>query len=141
MIWYLQTGDSGSYLASLAATLADELRTNFGEVLAQLEDLRLAEWADQAPPPPSRPRHGHQSPTSGHAFQPTAAGLRQGAPGLHTYANYPPKVLKVIIQMVFPFNTKQLTGPLLRFSLETVQLLSYSIPYHKPRPQGNDIST
>ena len=108
MHWFLikisiiQTGDSGSYLASLAATLADDLRTNFSEVLAQLEDLRLAEWADQAPPPPSRPRHAlhqqqQQSPAAGHAHAhrhqpPGHASQRQAGPGLHNYANYPSKV-------------------------------------------------
>ena len=51
----MQAGDSGSQMASLAAALADELRVGFGEVLNQLEDLRLAEWSDQAPPPPSHP--------------------------------------------------------------------------------------
>ena len=43
------------------------MRTSFNEVLGQLEDLRLAEWADQAPPPPSHPSR----------------------PSPHTYANYP----------------------------------------------------
>lgn len=60
-------GDSGTHLASLAARLADDMRTSFNEVLGQLEDLRLAEWADQAPPPPSHPSR----------------------PSPHTYANYP----------------------------------------------------
>lgn len=60
-------GDSGTHLASLAARLADDMRTSFNEVLGQLEDLRLAEWADQAPPPPSHPTR----------------------PSPHTYANYP----------------------------------------------------
>merc|ERR1719412_2014864 len=52
---YTQAGDSGSHLASLAATLAEDFKTNFPDVLGQLEDLRLAEWSDQAPPPPSLP--------------------------------------------------------------------------------------
>jgi len=74
---YTQAGDSGSHLASLAATLSEDFKTNFQDVLGQLEDLRLAEWSDQAPPPPSlpplpplpRPTPGHSPP--------------------HTYANYP----------------------------------------------------
>lgn len=64
------TGDAGSYLAGLAARYADELRTGFHEVLGQLEDLRLAEWSDHAPPPPTHPS-------------------LPGRPNLHTYANYP----------------------------------------------------
>ena len=52
---YFQAGDSGSHLASLAATLSEDFKTNFQDVLGQLEDLRLAEWSDQAPPPPSLP--------------------------------------------------------------------------------------
>jgi len=60
-------GDSGTHLASLAARLAEDMRTSFNEVLGQLEDLRLAEWSDQAPPPPSPPSR----------------------PSPHTYANYP----------------------------------------------------
>jgi len=68
------SGDSSGYLASLAATLADELRTTFQDVLSQLEDLRLAEWSDQAPPPPSNPRHG--------------AGMQRSCVN-HNYANYP----------------------------------------------------
>ena len=65
-----QTGDAGSYLAGLATRYADELRTSFHEVLGQLEDLRLAEWSDQAPPPPAHP----------------SLPVR---PHLHTYANFP----------------------------------------------------
>jgi hypothetical protein len=79
-----QTGDSGPYLATLAATLADELRTNFSEVLAQLEDLRLAEWADQAPPPPSHPRHHQQQQQQQQQHQ------------LHNYANYPSRVRRYL---------------------------------------------
>ena len=70
----LQAGDSGSYLASLAAQLSQELGTTYHAVLQQLEDLRLAEWADQAPPPPSPPGHRASHSTT-------------SSP--HTYANYP----------------------------------------------------
>ena len=70
-----QTGDSGSHLASLAVRLSDDFNTSFNDVLGQLEDLRLAEWSDQAPPPPSLP--------------PLPPLPRQEAP--HTYANYPPQ--------------------------------------------------
>ena len=67
-----QAGDSGSHLASLAARLSEDFKTNFQDVLGQLEDLRLAEWSDQAPPPPALP------------LPPIP---RQSPP--HTYANYP----------------------------------------------------
>ena len=70
----LQAGDSGSYLASLAAQLSQEMGTSFNAVLQQLEDLRLAEWADQAPPPPTHP--GYRTTQS-------------AASSPHTYANYP----------------------------------------------------
>ena len=50
-----QPGDSGSHLASLAVRLSDDFNTSFNDVLGQLEDLGLAEWSDQAPPPPSLP--------------------------------------------------------------------------------------
>ena len=69
-----QPGDSGSHLASLAVRLSDDFNTSFNDVLGQLEDLRLAEWSDQAPPPPSLP--------------PLPPLPRQETP--HTYANYPP---------------------------------------------------
>ena len=69
----MQAGDSGSHLASLAATLAEDFKTNFPDVLGQLEDLRLAEWSDQAPPPPSLP--------------PLPPAPRPGPPPPHTYAN------------------------------------------------------
>ena len=39
----------------LATRYSTELRTNYGDVLQQLEDLRLAEWSDHAPPPPLAP--------------------------------------------------------------------------------------
>ena len=39
----------------LATRYSAELRTNYGDVLQQLEDLRLAEWSDHAPPPPLAP--------------------------------------------------------------------------------------
>jgi len=68
------TGDSGTYLASLAARLAEELSSSFNDVLGQLEDLRLAEWSDQAPPPPS---------------DPSSARPQQKPGSPHNYANYP----------------------------------------------------
>jgi len=67
-------GDSGSYLASLAAQLSQEMGTSYHSVLQQLEDLRLAEWSDQAPPPPSHPGHRPTHTTTN---------------STHTYANYP----------------------------------------------------
>jgi len=68
-------GDSGSYLASLAAQLSQEMGTSYHSVLQQLEDLRLAEWSDQAPPPPSHPGH-----------RPSHTTVQNSS---HTYANYP----------------------------------------------------
>ena len=50
--------------------------TSYHSVLQQLEDLRLAEWADQAPPPPTHPGHRNQQ-----------QGPSNSSP--HTYANYP----------------------------------------------------
>ena len=50
---FLQSGDG--YLVGLATRYSTELRTNYGDVLQQLEDLRLAEWSDHAPPPPLAP--------------------------------------------------------------------------------------
>ena len=61
-------------MASLAARLAEELSSSFNEVLGQLEDLRLAEWSDQAPPPPS---------------DPSSARPQQKPGSPHNYANYP----------------------------------------------------
>ena len=74
--WHcFQNGDSGSYLASLAAQLSQEMGTSYHSVLQQLEDLRLAEWSDQAPPPPSHPGHRPTHTTTNNST--------------HTYANYP----------------------------------------------------
>ena len=50
---FFQSGDG--YLVGLATRYSTELRTNYGDVLQQLEDLRLAEWSDHAPPPPLAP--------------------------------------------------------------------------------------
>ena len=72
---FFQNGDSGSYLASLAAQLSQEMGTSYHSVLQQLEDLRLAEWSDQAPPPPSQPGH-----------RPSHTTVQNSS---HTYANYP----------------------------------------------------
>ena len=44
-------------VGSLAYTTPSTI-INYTEVLQQLEDLRLAEWSDQAPPPPSAPVPG-----------------------------------------------------------------------------------
>lgn len=52
-VGFLQSGDG--YLVGLATRYSTELRTNYGDVLQQLEDLRLAEWSDHAPPPPLAP--------------------------------------------------------------------------------------
>lgn len=57
-LFSLQKGDS--YLMGLSARYAQELGTSIHQVLQQLEDLRLAEWSDHAPPPPSVP-NGHSS--------------------------------------------------------------------------------
>ena len=67
---YFQTGDN--CLVQLAARYTQEMQMlvgslayttpsttiNYSEVLQQLEDLRLAEWSDHAPPPPSAPLPG-----------------------------------------------------------------------------------
>ena len=42
-------------MVGLATRYSTEIRTNYGDVLQQLEDLRLAEWSDHAPPPPCAP--------------------------------------------------------------------------------------
>jgi len=57
------TGDN--YLVQLAARYAEELpvRPRYQDVLQQLEDLRLAEWSDHAPPPPSAPIPGSSAET------------------------------------------------------------------------------
>ena len=52
------------YLVELATRYSTELRTNYGDVLQQLEDLRLAEWSDHAPPPPLAPGHNGQQSCS-----------------------------------------------------------------------------
>ena len=44
-------------VGSLAYT-TPSTNINYNEVLQQLEDLRLAEWSDHAPPPPSAPVPG-----------------------------------------------------------------------------------
>ena len=50
---FFQSADG--YLVEVATRYSTELRTNYGDVLQQLEDLRLAEWSDHAPPPPLAP--------------------------------------------------------------------------------------
>ena len=54
----MQNGDS--YLVHLAARYSMDLGTLHHEVLQQLEDLRLAEWSDRAPPPPAVPNQQQQ---------------------------------------------------------------------------------
>ena len=70
IIIFFQTGDN--CLVQLASRYTQELQRlvgslayttpstliNCAEVLQQLEDLRLAEWSDHAPPPPSAPLPG-----------------------------------------------------------------------------------
>ena len=71
--YLFQTGDA--CLVQLAARYTQELQRsvgslnyttsstiiNYPDVLQQLEDLRLAEWSDHAPPPPSAPIPGNFS--------------------------------------------------------------------------------
>jgi len=52
---YTSPKSGDGYLVGLATRYSTELRTNYGDVLQQLEDLRLAEWSDHAPPPPLAP--------------------------------------------------------------------------------------
>merc|ERR1719323_1794713 len=52
---YTSSKSGDGYLVGLATRYSAELRTNYGDVLQQLEDLRLAEWSDHAPPPPLAP--------------------------------------------------------------------------------------
>ena len=72
---FFQTGDN--CLVQLASRYTQELQRlvgslayttpstliNCAEVLQQLEDLRLAEWSDHAPPPPSAPLPGRYNNT------------------------------------------------------------------------------
>merc|ERR1719323_2851104 len=52
---YTSSKSGDGYLVGLATRYSTELRTNYSDVLQQLEDLRLAEWSDHAPPPPLAP--------------------------------------------------------------------------------------
>jgi len=52
---YTSPKSADGYLVELATRYSTELRTNYSDVLQQLEDLRLAEWSDHAPPPPLAP--------------------------------------------------------------------------------------
>ena len=75
IIIFFQTGDN--CLVQLASRYTQELQRlvgslayttpstliNCAEVLQQLEDLRLAEWSDHAPPPPSAPLPGRYNNT------------------------------------------------------------------------------
>ena len=47
-------------VGSLAYTTPSTI-INYTEVIQQLEDLRLAEWSDHAPPPPSAPVPGNNA--------------------------------------------------------------------------------
>lgn len=75
----MQSGDG--YLVGLATRYSTELRTNYGDVLQQLEDLRLAEWSDHAPPPPLAP--GSTTTTSMMTSNAAIESTRQ------SYVNYP----------------------------------------------------
>ena len=90
------------YLVELATRYSTELRTNYGDVLQQLEDLRLAEWSDHAPPPPLAPGHNGQQSCSSTAStasimtsmasnNPSSDHLRAtgGQPPRQSYVNYP----------------------------------------------------
>ena len=91
------------YLVELATRYSTELRTNYGDVLQQLEDLRLAEWSDHAPPPPLAPGHNGQQSCSSTAStasimtsmasnNPSSSDhLRTmgGQPPRQSYVNYP----------------------------------------------------
>lgn len=76
-VGFLQSGDG--YLVGLATRYSTELRTNYSDVLQQLEDLRLAEWSDHAPPPPLAP-----GTTSNHSNEPVNH-IRPTT----SYVNYP----------------------------------------------------
>ena len=52
-LFLFQNGDN--YLLNLASRYSLEIGTPYHEILQQLEDLRLAEWSDHAPPPPAVP--------------------------------------------------------------------------------------
>ena len=75
---FLQSGDG--YLVGLATRYSTELRTNYGDVLQQLEDLRLAEWSDHAPPPPLAP---------GTTTSNNEVSLSRAPPPPTSYVNYP----------------------------------------------------
>ena len=62
VFFIFQSGDG--YLVGLATRYSTELRTNYSDVLQQLEDLRLAEWSDHAPPPPLAPGTTSSSTTT-----------------------------------------------------------------------------
>ncbi|XP_040568786.1 uncharacterized protein [Lepeophtheirus salmonis] len=70
-----QSGDG--YLANLASRYSSELGLSYPLVLQQLEDLRLAEWSDRAPPPPTVPTPGSSSES------------RRHIPFPNDYVNYP----------------------------------------------------
>jgi len=76
---YTSAKSGDGYLVGLATRYSTELRTNYGDVLQQLEDLRLAEWSDHAPPPPLAP-----GTTSNHSNEPVNH-IRPTT----SYVNYP----------------------------------------------------
>ena len=78
---FFQNGDS-NYFLSLAARYSQELGSPYSEVLQQLEDLRLAEWSDHAPPVPSMQQL--QNRQQQHQQQP------------QNYVNYPSRRLSAL---------------------------------------------
>ena len=84
--YFFQSGDS--YLVGLATRYSTELRTNYSDVLQQLEDLRLAEWSDHAPPPPLAPGLTTHAMTSLRMSSIESAGSNPD-PQRQCYVNYP----------------------------------------------------
>ena len=82
IFFFLQCADS--YLVELATRYSTELRTNYGDVLQQLEDLRLAEWSDHAPPPPLAPGQ-----TSAASTASIMTSMASNHPPRQSYVNYP----------------------------------------------------
>ncbi len=76
-------------MVGLATRYSTELRTNYGDVLQQLEDLRLAEWSDHAPPPPLAPSTSIMTSTASNneAAVGPSRGLHLHQP--QSYVNYP----------------------------------------------------
>jgi len=87
------TGDS--YLVQLAARYAHDLpaQPRYQDVLQQLEDLRLAEWSDHAPPPPSAPLPGSSAETRRTGFH------QQLTSGPGAYNTYQPEPHNRVLSM------------------------------------------